>query len=244
MARKLVHAIDRICYPDFGDRWDDTLFRAEVCNIIREDHHLLDLGAGAGIVPQMNFRGMVKHCCGIDPDERVLENHFLDEAKVATGDSIPYPDSSFDVVISNNVLEHLQSPQLIFNEVARVLKPSGFFLVKTPNKWHYVPVIARITPHAFHLFINRMRGRKSEDTYPTFYKANTPVAISRFSKAAGLELIRLNIVEGRPEYLRMTGLTYVVGLIYEKLVNVTDLLSVFRVVILASMIKRNIEKTA
>jgi SAM-dependent methyltransferase len=202
---------------------------------------LLDLGAGAGIIPQMNFRGLVACCYGIDPDRRVLENPFLDEAKVAIGDSIPYPDASFDVVISNNVLEHLNSPKLVFDEVARVLKPNGIFLVKTPNKWHYVPMIARITPHSFHLLINRWRGRNDEDTYPTYYKANTPAAISRFADASGLKIIKLDVVEGRPEYMRMTWLTYFAGLLYERLVNATKLLSGLRVVIIASIIKGDVE---
>jgi len=34
----------------------------------------LDLGAGAGIVSQMNFKGIASRVCGIDPDERVLSN--------------------------------------------------------------------------------------------------------------------------------------------------------------------------
>ena len=60
---------------------------------------LLDLGAGAGIVPQMDFRGLARRICGIDLDERVTRNPFLDEGKVGRGEEIPYANERFDVVI-------------------------------------------------------------------------------------------------------------------------------------------------
>ncbi|MEI2780661.1 MAG: hypothetical protein V9H25_05130 [Candidatus Competibacter sp.] len=44
----------------------------------------------------------------------------------------------------------------VFREVARVLKRGGVFLFKTPNKTHYMPTIARLTPHRFHQFVNRI----------------------------------------------------------------------------------------
>src|SRR5689334_15843176 len=110
----LTHWMDARCYPSFKSNWDDDLFRAEVLSVLRPDHTLLDLGAGAGIVPQMNFRGMVARACGVDPDERVTRNPFLDDWRVGTGEALPYPDGIFDVVISDNVVEHLTRPARVF----------------------------------------------------------------------------------------------------------------------------------
>jgi ubiquinone/menaquinone biosynthesis C-methylase UbiE len=97
----------------------------------------------------MNFRGLVARVCGIDPDPRVGANPYLDEGKVAVGEDIPYPDTNFDIVFADNVLEHLQNPSLVFQEVARILKPGGLFLVKTPNKLHYMPLMACIGQRFF-----------------------------------------------------------------------------------------------
>jgi SAM-dependent methyltransferase len=229
--------MDRRLYPDFGDRWDHVLFREEILKRLEKTHNLLDLGAGTGNVKELNFRGRVAKVCGVDPDPRVTSNPFLDEAIVGSGSTIPYPAASFDVVISSSVLEHLESPETVFREVARVLKSGGTFLVKTPNKWHYVPVVARLTPHRFHIIVNRLRGRREGETFLTYYRANTPTRIRHLARLAGLEVESLSLVEGRPEYLRISVLTYLAGWIYERLVNASGLLSPFRVVILAVMRK-------
>ena len=47
---------------------------------------------------------------------------------VGTAEALPVPDGSFDVVIMDAVLEHVQNPLRAFSEVARVLVPGGFFI--------------------------------------------------------------------------------------------------------------------
>src|SRR4051794_53079 len=134
---------------------------------------VLDLGAGAGIVKQMDFRGLARKVCGVDLDPRVLKNPLLDEGRIGNAGVIPYADGQFDLAFSDNLLEHLDTPCAVFSEVTRVLKPGGVFLFKTPNKWHYMPTIARLTPFRFHQYVNRLRGRAQSDTFPTRYRANT-----------------------------------------------------------------------
>jgi SAM-dependent methyltransferase len=48
------------------------------------------------------------------------------------------PDSSYDVVVAVEVLEHVEADRLFVQQVARVLKPGGYFLLSTPNG-DYVP---------------------------------------------------------------------------------------------------------
>lgn len=48
------------------------------------------------------------------------------------------PDAAFDVVVSVEVLEHVEADRLFVQQVARVLKPGGYFLMTTPNG-DYVP---------------------------------------------------------------------------------------------------------
>jgi SAM-dependent methyltransferase len=157
--------------------------------------------------------------CGVDLDARVAGNPYLDEGKVGSAEKIPYPDASFDVVFSDNVLEHLEKPGEVMKEVRRVLKPGGVFLAKTPNRRHYMPVIAQLTPHAFHRFVKSLMGVSSEDTFPTRYRINTPGEVRRYAASAGLEVEEIKLMEGRPEYLRLWFPTYLVGFLYERMVN-------------------------
>ncbi|MGB3831934.1 MAG: class I SAM-dependent methyltransferase [Mesorhizobium sp.] len=229
--------MDSKFYPEFSGNWDDTMFRDRIAAKLTQDSIVLDLGAGAGIVSQMNFRGHAARICGVDLDRRVEQNPFLDEGRVADGQSIPYPDAVFDIVFSDNVLEHLAEPVKVFAEVRRVLKPGGRFLFKTPNKWHYMPLISALTPHSFHRWVNRKRGRAEEDTFPTHYRANSRGSVRRLAAATGFEVETVELIEGRPEYLRIPPLTYVFGIVYERIVNSASLLQGLRVVLVGTLRK-------
>jgi SAM-dependent methyltransferase len=235
----LARWMDEAWYPTFRQNWDDHLFRETILEFVAPESTVLDLGAGAGIVEQMNFRGIARKVCGVDVDARVLANPMLDEGRIADAARIPYGDGLFDIVLSDNVLEHLATPLEVLREVTRVLRPGGVFLFKTPNKWHYMPTIARITPHSFHRLVNRLRGRAERDTFPTRYRANTSGSLTRLAGQAGLKVERLQRIEGRPEYLRMSAFAYPFGFAYERAVNATELLSPFRILLIGALRKPN-----
>jgi ubiquinone/menaquinone biosynthesis C-methylase UbiE len=45
---------------------------------------------------------------------------------------IPFPDDSWDMVIANHVLEHVENDALAMSEVWRVLKPNGIAILQVP----------------------------------------------------------------------------------------------------------------
>lgn len=233
----IVDRIDRRFYPGFQKNWDDWLFRGRILARMAPSAVVLDLGAGAGIVSQMDFRGRAAKICGVDLDPRVATNPLLDEGRVSDAGRIPYDDDSFDLVFSDNVVEHLSEPLEVFREVHRILKPGGVFLFKTPNKNHYMPLIARVTPHGFHQFVNRLRGRAEVDTFPTCYRANSLGMVRRLANSAGLEVEQIERIEGRPEYLRITWVSYLLGLAYERMVNAFEFLAPFRILLIATLRK-------
>lgn len=236
---KIISWLDSNWYKGFSNNWDDLLFRNKILQHIQSSSEILDLGAGAGIVSHMNFKGLASRVCGVDLDPRVVDNPFLDEGRISDAGEIPYGSACFDLVFSDNVFEHLDHPEVVFREVSRVLKPGGLFLFKTPNKWHYMPTIARFTPHAFHQFVNRLRGRDSVDTFPTRYRANTKNDIDKLASLTGFVVESLDRIEGRPEYLRITWPTYLIGAGYERLVNSTSKLEPFRIVIIGVLKKHD-----
>jgi len=233
----LVARLDQAWYPEFQRNWDDQLLRERIVAHLRPDSNVLDLGAGAGIVPQMNFRGLAAHVCGVDLDPRVVTNPALDEGRIANVEQLPYGNDRFDIVFSDNVLEHLTEPARVLREVARVLRPGGVFVFKTPNKWHYMPTIARLTPHRLHQWFNRLRGRGQADTFPTRYRANSERDIQRLAASAGLMVERVELIEGRPEYLRIVWPMYMLGLAYERLVNASEAFASLRILLVGTLRK-------
>jgi SAM-dependent methyltransferase len=59
----------------------------------------------------------------------------------AAGESLPFHDKSFDIVICDNVVDHAESPARIVRELARVLVPGGL-LYFTVNVHHLVYAVA------------------------------------------------------------------------------------------------------
>ncbi len=67
---------------------------------------------------------------------------------VADAHDIPFPDHTFDLVISQAVLEHVRDPHFMVSELARILKPGGWILVDVPFLWpiHMRSDFFRYTP--------------------------------------------------------------------------------------------------
>jgi ubiquinone/menaquinone biosynthesis C-methylase UbiE len=47
---------------------------------------------------------------------------------------LPYPENSFDSIVSFQVIEHIKDDHSFLKEISRVLKPNGFALITTPNR--------------------------------------------------------------------------------------------------------------
>ena len=56
----------------------------------------------------------------------------------AVGESLPFADNTFDLVLSNEVIEHVAHDARYAAEMARVTKPGGRILLFCPNRWYPV----------------------------------------------------------------------------------------------------------
>ena len=162
---------------------------------------VLDLGCGRGGVmerlhPQAGF------VAGLDPDPNSLREHRAPTLALACGwaSALPYADSTFDLVCCSWVLEHLSDPAQALAEVARLLRPGGYFVFLTPNARHLLLVLNRALRWTRGRLVGRFYDRAEVDTFPAFYRANTPAQIERLARAAGLKPISLRFI-GDPTYL-------------------------------------------
>lgn len=224
-----VAALQKRFYPDAARRDPVAVMLSRVSAAVGLDSVVLDVGAGAGLLNRYALRGRVGRMLGVDFDPRVLGNALLDEAWILDGPRLPLADASVDVAFSIYVQEHLENPDAFARDLSRVLKPGGVYFFVTPNRYHYVPLVASLTPTAFHQYVNRTRGLRAEDTFPTFYRLNTRRAVRRVFAAAGFEVVRVDMIECQPNYLMFNRAAFLGGVLYERLVSSTPWLAQFRV---------------
>lgn len=127
---------------------------------IHPQHRVLDLGCGTGTMAILiRQRRPESTVVGVDGDPKVLGVARGKAAKAslaiqfdeALADRLPYPDRSFDRVLSSLVLHHLTHDEKLaaLREVYRVLKPGGGFHLADfgpPVGW-YAAVVARLAAH-------------------------------------------------------------------------------------------------
>lgn len=65
---------------------------------------------------------------------------------------IPFDDATFDVCFSIEVIEHLNNPQNIINEIHRILKPNGMLFLSTPNVHSIAQKLRFLFSDEFHWF--------------------------------------------------------------------------------------------
>ena len=172
----------------------DALIQAAV----KEGESLvLDVGCSRGDpdLPSLyKGRGVI----GADLDLLGLRANDLAQGCVmAPMDVLPFADDSFDVVVCKWVVEHLEEPAGAFRECARVLKPGGSIAILTPNFWSFFTLISALMPFRLKQILKgKMFGGHEEDTFRTWYRANSMGALNRAMAEAGFVCERSFLLPG------------------------------------------------
>ena len=124
---------------DYDRRWRfyiDATTRETLARMqLRGHERLLDVGCGTGeLLARVRARHGEVRLAGIDPAPEMLA---IAKAKLKGGadlrvgwaDELPWPDASFDVVVSCNVFHYVAHPVPALGEMARVLGPGGMMLI-------------------------------------------------------------------------------------------------------------------
>ncbi|MCI0345904.1 MAG: class I SAM-dependent methyltransferase [Chloroflexi bacterium] len=122
---------------------------------------VLDAGCGEGYGSAI-LAGRAKSVLGIDLEHAVIEHAAENYPNVRfdAGDlaALPFPDGSFDAVVSLQVIEHLASPRDFIAECARVLRPGGTLVLSTPNRLTFSPEGIRNPFHTVEFAPAELRG--------------------------------------------------------------------------------------
>lgn len=131
----------------------------------------LDVCCGSGVVGNA-FRGQVAKITGLDitPEMVSLSRQRLDEVVHGTVYDIPFPDERFELVTNREVMHLMPDPADMMNEVFRVLKPGGQFVVAqiipfsaADAAWMF-RIFKKKQPLLYHMFLESDFRKVIEDS--------------------------------------------------------------------------------
>lgn len=101
---------------------------------------LLDIGCGHEARLLKSIEPHIKKGIGVDFKAPQLSSDKLETFALRLDKKLPFADKGFDIVTLMAVLEHLDEPEFIINEIDRVLRPGGLLLLTVPS-WYAKPVL-------------------------------------------------------------------------------------------------------
>jgi SAM-dependent methyltransferase len=126
-----------------GEIWLEHWHRYHFAARWAAGKRVLDVACGEGYGSAL-LASRAAHVTGVDVSDAAVAH-----ARAAYGEranlefvqasctALPFPDASFDTVASFETLEHIEAQAAFLDQVARVLKPGGVFVLSCPNKAEY-----------------------------------------------------------------------------------------------------------
>lgn len=169
---------------------------------------VLDIGGGSGVVA-----AYLGECCrsvvAVDVVDERLE---VSVPFVPVRDeNLPFKAQSFDVVVSNQVIEHVRNQGKHLREIHRVLRGGGICYLATPNRYaliepHYkLPLLSWPPPAGRNLYLKAATGRQSYDIWPLTYRELTQRA-----SRVGFEIrdVAADLIKNPDRYAVGTGFVW------------------------------------
>jgi 2-polyprenyl-3-methyl-5-hydroxy-6-metoxy-1,4-benzoquinol methylase len=119
--------------------WEHVHRYAFACRYV-EGKRVLDIACGEGYGAAALLKSGATQVIGVDISESACAHaraKYGVDARTGTAEQIPLPDSSADVVVSFETVEHVPRPDRFIDECVRVLAPGGVLIISTPNKGIY-----------------------------------------------------------------------------------------------------------
>lgn len=131
-AMAAEYARHRRPYPGLVE---DLVDRAK----LTADSRVLEVGCGTANHLAAVKRATGAHCAGVDSSEGMLSQaatHRVElDLRVGRAEDLDFPDASFDLVFSVDVVHHVREPAAYFRSAWRVLRPGGLLCTATDSEW-------------------------------------------------------------------------------------------------------------
>lgn len=119
----------------------EHLVRYRLATQIARGKRVLDAASGEGYGTALLAAAGAHSATGVDIDDRTVAHartRHPAEFLVADVSDLPFPDDSFDLVVSFETIEHVLDPERAIDEMRRVLAEDGLLVISTPNKAEYL----------------------------------------------------------------------------------------------------------
>jgi SAM-dependent methyltransferase len=128
----------------------------------------------------------------------------------AGAESLPFGDESFDVVVANHMLYHVDSPDAALREFHRVLRPKGMLVVALNGMDHLDELLAlgervgrpstirnqaRITAESARSYLDKLFEDVSEERFPGHFEVGGPEPVVEYLGSLGEEGLNVEQVE-------------------------------------------------
>ncbi|CAH0118491.1 class I SAM-dependent methyltransferase [Paenibacillus sp. CECT 9249] len=156
---------ERLIINDHVKRQFDKVFREhtlryDFASRFVQGNTVLDAACGVGYGTKMFEIAGAELAIGVDASAETVSYaamHYAGErAQFMAADihALPFPNDSFDIVVSFETIEHIPDGAEWIRESARVLKEGGLLIISTPNRSRHSPGIyfGEKPHHTFHLF--------------------------------------------------------------------------------------------
>lgn len=161
------------------------------------------LEAGCGSVSHISL-GNVEKIVGIDISEKQLErNKQLDEKILGDIQTHDLGKQVFDIIISWDVLEHVEHPGKAIENFFQAIKPNGLIILAAPNFYSLKGFVTRLSPHLLHVWFYRyLIGDKRAGTedfgpFKTYIKSSMwPRKINKKAVESGFSVEYFSEYEG------------------------------------------------
>ncbi len=115
--------------------------------LISKKKSIVDIGGGFGRLAPL-YAPLFKKAVLIDSSEKLLKasqklTKKFTNLRVVKGIALKLPlkNNSFEVALMIRAVHHLPSPDKAFQEVNRILKPNGYFVLEFANKTHFKAIL-------------------------------------------------------------------------------------------------------
>ena len=184
----------RFRYHSPDDHYEHLLL-----NLVTAQTRWLDIGAGDAPCSSARVSRLLADRCawmvGVDPSPNIRRNPFVHEKHELSLEEFDCA-GPFDLLTLRMVAEHVEHPEAFAGALSRLARPGGHVVIYTVYRRSPGAVIARVTPMVTHHMVKRwLWGTEERDTFPVFYRMNTPRILRQLLGRHGFREERVQLLD-------------------------------------------------